>query len=172
MHIVKVAVFVLHLQRKLIFIKNIHNRNAYIITQKQKKMAKRKRKRFKITFHYGDESRNAYANDVFEMRSRFRDSLLRNFKDKVATWKMEDGHQISPQEWQGQCVTLKLRTVRWHLVDSENQVSKAAAIIGAIGGRAGVGKAKRRGDSNYYRNLRLLGTLNKKIKLLKNKKSA
>ena len=79
---------------------------------------------------------------------------------------------MSDYEWYGQCTTLKQRVVKWHLINTENQVSKAAAIIGAIGGRSGVGKAKRRGDSNYYRNLRLLGTLNKKIKLLKNKKSA
>lgn len=132
----------------------------------------KKKHKWKITFKYGDESRNAFANDVYEMRSRFRESLQRNFKDKVATWKMEDGHQISPQEWQGQLVTLKQKIVKWHLLDTENQVSKAAAIIGAIGGRAGVGKAKRRGDSAYYRNLRMLGTLNKKIKLLKKQKSA
>ena len=133
---------------------------------------KRKKQKFKITYTYGEHSKNAFANDVFEMRHRFRDSLQRNFKDKLATWKVEEGHKMSDYEWYGQCTTLKQRVVKWHLINTENQVSKAAAIIGAIGGRSGVGKAKRRGDSNYYRNLRLLGNLNKKIKLLKNKKSA
>ena len=41
--------------------------------------------------------------------------------------------------------------------DREDRVKEAARLLGAIGGTAGRGKKKVRGDSNYYRVLRYKG---------------
>ena len=43
------------------------------------------------------------------------------------------------------------------VIDREDRVKEAARILGAIGGTAGRGKKKVRGDSNYYRVLRYKG---------------
>lgn len=146
------------------------------MTQKQRKKRKTRSKKYKLTLIYNGVKKRSYSDCLFVMRHKFHECLQRNFKDKISTWKVEDGDQISPTEWLGKCVTLKQKWVHWELIDTQDRVSQAAAIIGAIGGRNGKGKAKKRGDSAYYRNLRMLGQLKKEISKLKSidtiKKSA
>ena len=66
-------------------------------------------------------------------------------------------HQITDQIWRGRATGANGEWVWWEIIDTEDQVKKAASLLGAIGGRNGTGKKKCRGDAEYYNLLRLKG---------------
>ena len=78
--------------------------------------------------------------------------------------------QVSNTEWHGKSISVCGKPILIQVIDREDRVKEAARILGAIGGTAGRGKKKVRGDSNYYRVLRYKGIEKQRKKHEKEKK--
>ena len=81
---------------------------------------------------------------------------------------------MSDNEFRGYTIAISGERINYVIIDRKNTIKEAARLLGQIGGQAGTGKKKVRGDSNYYRVLRMKGIEKNKIKegeiVTKNKK--
>lgn len=96
------------------------------------------------------------------MKLRLPDAVYRAFYLQT-TMIMDDLTQISNNEWYGVLNTMCGKRIQYRIIDRKDRIQEAARLLGQIGGQAGRGKKKVRGDSNYYQLLRLKG-LEKRIK--------
>ena len=64
-------------------------------------------------------------------------------------------HQVSDNEYRGYTIAVTGERINYVIIDRKNRIKEAARLLGQIGGQAGIGKKKVRGDSNYYRSLRM-----------------
>lgn len=131
-------------------------------------MAKKRKHRYRLQVTCQGMTKNTFADSIYDLQVFKLPKILKRHWNAHAIWKVQETDQVSPTFWQGRTVTNNYYWVNWQLTDMHNELKSAAAKLGAVGGRNGTGKAKRRGDSAYYRNLRLLGQLKKEIKKLKN----
>ena len=121
-----------------------------------KKYQKKRVNRYKATIRFNGSSINVYGRSIDDLRVKFSEQTKRRFK-VWATLKFSEGDQITSQWWIGSSVTLCNKRVFWDCFDLVGEASNAGAVLGRIGGANGTGKNKRRGDSEYYNKLRLLG---------------
>ena len=73
-------------------------------------------------------------------------------------------HKLNDNEYRGYTIALTGERISYIIIDRKNRIKEAARLLGQIGGQAGTGKKKVRGDSNYYRVLRMKGVEKNKIK--------
>ena len=66
-------------------------------------------------------------------------------------------HKLSDNEFRGYTIAISGERINYVIIDRKNTIKEAARLLGQIGGQAGTGKKKVRGDSNYYRVLRMKG---------------
>ena len=59
----------------------------------------------------------------------------------------------APASGGGLCLTLRKRLRNTFQMDSRRNKNPAAVVLGSLGGRAGIGAVKRRGNADYYREL-------------------
>ena len=90
------------------------------------------------------------------MKLRLPDAVYRAFYLQT-TMIMDDLTQISNNEWYGVLNTMCGKRIQYRIIDRKDRIQEAARLLGQIGGQAGRGKKKVRGDSNYYQLLRLKG---------------
>ena len=90
------------------------------------------------------------------MKLRLPDAVYRAFYLQT-TMIMDDLSQISNSEWYGVLNTMCGKRIQYRIIDRKDRIKEAARLLGQIGGQAGRGKKKVRGDSNYYQLLRLKG---------------
>jgi hypothetical protein len=67
--------------------------------------------------------------------------------------------QVSHNEWDGHIICVTGERIDYTIIDRKDKVKEAARLLGQVGGQAGYGKKKVRGDSNYYRLLRAKRTI-------------
>ena len=67
--------------------------------------------------------------------------------------------QVSNNEWHGHTICATGERINYTIIDRKDKVKEAARLLGQVGGQAGYGKKKVRGDSNYYRLLRAKRTI-------------
>ena len=78
--------------------------------------------------------------------------------------------QLSQNEWHGYTICVTGERINYSIINRRDSIKEAARLLGQIGGQAGRGKKKVRGDSNYYKLLRAKRELKKLIKIRKNLK--
>ena len=99
----------------------------------------------------------AFAVDERELLWAFSKALKRHFKMIGHMNSEKTREEIGTDLWRGWTITACGNRVNWTMGYRGNRVAEAAAIIGGIGGSAGRGQSKVRGDSNYYQLLRMKG---------------
>ena len=108
------------------------------------------------TFVYNGKTKRCFAKDMNRMKIRLPDAVYRAFYLQT-TMIMDDLSQISNSEWYGVLNTMCGKRIQYRIIDRKDRIKEAARLLGQIGGQAGRGKKKVRGDSNYYQLLRLKG---------------
>lgn len=122
-------------------------------------MKKKRRKRvydFVCKLTYQGVTRKCFAHDFREIRYKGYLACKRAFKLNC-NMNLEGVIQISQNEWHGETVSVCGKRIHYVIIDLKDRVREAARLMGQIGGQAGRGKKKVRGDSNYYRALRYKG---------------
>jgi hypothetical protein len=94
------------------------------------------------------------------------EAIRRNFKLKAPVMCSKE-NQSADQIWQGRATSACGAWVWWRIVDTGSRVQEAARLLGSIGGSNGKGAKKRRGNSDYYNNLRLKGLIIRRKNKLK-----
>jgi len=118
------------------------------------------------TFVYNGKTKRCFAKDMTRMKLRLPDSVYRAFYLQT-TMIMDDLSQISNNEWYGVLNTMCGKRIQYRIIDRKDRIKEAARLLGQIGGQAGRGKKKVRGDSNYYQLLRLKGLEKRRKKHVK-----
>jgi len=108
------------------------------------------------TFVYKGKKKKCFARDFEHLKMRLPDAIYRAFY-LHANLVLANFDQISQNEWHGYMMTPEGKRILVTIVDRKDRVQEAARLLGQIGGQAGRGKKKVRGDSNYYRVLRYKG---------------
>jgi len=108
------------------------------------------------TFVYNGKKKKCFARDFTHMKIRLPDAIYRAFY-LHAVLVMDDLMQISNNEWHGYMSSMCGKRITIKIIDRKDRVQEAARLLGQIGGQAGRGKKKVRGDSNYYQLLRMKG---------------
>lgn len=132
----------------------------------------RKKKRLKRVFRY--KVKVKYQTKTFSVFAHNLTNLKINFSTRVKeVLKMDcllmfrDADQITTDWWIGSSVTCCNKRIFWECFDLIGKTSHAGQVLGQIGGSNGTGESKRRGDSEYYNNLRLLGLKKRRENKLK-----
>ena len=87
---------------------------------------------------------------------KITESIWRNFKLKCQV-KCFKENQLSEQIWRGRSTSVCGSWVFWEIIDTQTKLQEAAKLLGSVGGNNGRGAKKRRGNAEYYNNLRLKG---------------
>ena len=122
----------------------------------------RKKKRLKRVFRYkvkvtfGTKTFSVFAHNLTTLKINFSTRVKEVLK-KDCLLMFRDADQITTDWWIGSSVTSCNHRVHWECFDLIGKTSHAGQVLGQIGGSNGTGESKRRGDSNYYNELRKLG---------------
>lgn len=123
------------------------------------------------TLHYKGETRKCFAQDFKDLRYKGYQAIKRAFKLNC-NMNIDDIQQISHNEWHGETISTCGKRISYVIINRRDRIKEAARLLGQIGGQAGTGKKKVRGDSNYYRLLRLKGVEKKQQKIRNNIKKS
>ena len=123
------------------------------------------------TLYYRGMTRKCFGEDIDHLRQRVPLAIQREWKLN-ANMNTDLMHKLSPNEYRGYTIALTGERINYIIIDRKDLVKEAAKLLGQIGGQAGTGKKKVRGDSNYYRVLRMKGVEKKKQKMRENIKNS
>ena len=127
----------------------------------KKRTSKSSEKRFVNNWYceieYRGKVHKAFAKDEREMLWAFAKSTTRHFKMKAHMNSENTKEEIGKDLWRGWTISVCGNRINWIMGFRGNRVREAAATIGSLGGSAGRGQSKVRGDSNYYQLLRMKG---------------
>lgn len=129
---------------------------------KRKRAATRKNN-WKAVITFRGEVKRAYAMSELMLRVRFSECVKRYWGED-ANLNLDQATTLDYKNWYGKTYTLKHETIDYHIIHVADVVRKAAAILGEMGGKAGKGRKKVRGDSEYYRELQRKGVASRKKK--------
>ena len=116
-----------------------------------------------VTLHYNGESRKCFGEDFTHLKTRIPDAVRRKWK-LWCNMGSDNLKQISHNEWHGYTICVTGERINYIIINRRDRIKEAARLLGEIGGQAGRGKKKVRGDSNYYKLLRAKRELKKLIK--------
>ena len=135
-------------------------------------MAKKKKKKYVndwfIEYEYQKNKHKCFGRDEIDVRWAFNQSIHRNYK-LLHGGPRYDHHEVGKDLWTGWILSCCGKRVNYIMGFRGNRVSESAQNIGKLGGMAGTGKSKVRGDSNYYQLLRLKGLEKRRANSEKNK---
>lgn len=119
--------------------------------------ARKKPPRFKCKISYIKDydwsSFHTYADSIIDLKKfKFPQAVWRNIR-KYASITLKDADTLDNIVFFGSSVTRCNHRVHWEITDRGKLGKEAARTLGKMGGKAGVGKSKVRGDSNYYKML-------------------
>ena len=127
----------------------------------KKRISKSSKKRMVNNWYceinYRGKVHKAFAKDEREMLWAFAKSITRHYKMKAHMNSENTKEEIGKDLWRGWTISVCGNRINWVMGFRGNRVAEAAATIGSLGGSAGRGKSKVRGDSNYYQLLRMKG---------------
>ena len=115
------------------------------------------------TLHYAGATRKCFGYSIDHLKQRVPEAIQRQWKLR-ANLNTDFMHQVSDNEYRGYTIAVTGERINYVIIDRKNRIKEAARLLGQIGGQAGTGKKKVRGDSNYYRVLRMKGVEKNKIK--------
>lgn len=125
-----------------------------------KKRKKRWTNDLAVTLRYNGEIRKCFGSSFDHLKERIPMAIHRQWK-LWTNMNIDSLVQISKNEWDGFTIDPHGRKILFTIVDRKDRIKEAARLLGQIGGQAGTGKKKVRGDSNYYRVLRMKGVSKK-----------
>lgn len=134
----------------------------------RKKKRLKKVFRYKVKVTYGAKSFSVFAHSLPMLKINFGDRVKQVLK-MDALLMFRDADQITTDWWIGSSVTACNKRIFWECFDLIGKTSHAGQVLGQIGGSNGTGESKRRGDSEYYNKLRLLGLKKRRENKLKMK---
>lgn len=114
-----------------------------------------------VTLYYRGETRKCFGESIDHLKQRVPEAIQRRWKLR-ANLNTDFMHQLSDNEYRGYTIAVTGERINYIIIDRKNRIKEAAKLLGQIGGQAGTGKKKVRGDSNYYRVLRMKGVEKKK----------
>lgn len=112
------------------------------------------------TISYKGETRKCFAQDFRHLRLKLPEAIHRKWKI-WANMNLDLVSQVSDNEWHGYTLAPTGERFNFTIINRRDRIKEAARLLGQIGGQAGRGKKKVRGDSNYYRLLRAKRELKK-----------
>lgn len=136
----------------------------------RKKKRLKKVFRYKVKVTYGTKTFSVFAHNLSLLKINFGDRVKEVLK-KDALLMFRDADQITSEWWIGSSVTACNKRIFWEVFDLIGKTSHAGQVLGQIGGSNGTGESKKRGDSEYYNNLRLLGLKKRRENRLKIKEN-
>jgi len=68
--------------------------------------------------------------------------------------RFDEAERLDASTWYGKTYTASGKLLEYKVIWKVDLIKQAAARLGALGGAAGRGKSKRRGNSEYYKRLR------------------
>ena len=117
-------------------------------------MKKKYKNNLSCTLHYKSAIRKCFAQDFRHMQLKLPEAVQREWK-LWCNMNIDSLEQISQNEWHGHTICATGERINYSIIDRKDRVAEAARLLGQMGGQAGRGKSKVRGDSNYYRLLRM-----------------
>ena len=115
------------------------------------------------TLYYRGMTRKCFGESIDHLKQRVPEAILRQWKLR-ANLNTDFMHKLSSNEYRGYTIAITGERINYIIIDRRDLIKEAAKLLGQIGGQAGTGKKKVRGDSNYYRVLRMKGVEKNKIK--------
>ena len=132
----------------------------------RKKKRLKKVFRYKVKVKYGTKTFSVFAHNLTGLKINFADRVKQVLK-MDALLMFRDADQITTDWWIGSSVTACNKRIFWECFDLIGKTSHAGQVLGQIGGSNGTGESKRRGNAEYYNNLRLLGLKKRRENKLK-----
>lgn len=114
------------------------------------------------TLYYMGETRKCFGHSIEHLKQRVPEAIQRQWKLNC-NLNTDYLRKLSDNEYRGHTIAVTGQRVDYVIIDRRNKIQEAARLLGQIGGQAGTGKKKVRGDSNYYRILRLKGVEKNKL---------
>jgi hypothetical protein len=114
-----------------------------------------------VTLYYQGETRKCFGEDINHLKHKIPEAIQRQWKLR-ANMNIDGLRKISNNEWHGFTIAITGERINYIIFDRRDLIKEAAKLLGQVGGQAGTGKKKVRGDSNYYRVLRMKGVEKKK----------
>lgn len=111
---------------------------------------------YACTMTYEGVKRKCFGSNWKHLSVQFGMAAFRQFKIHC-NMNLDSIVQVSNNEWYGHTLSAEGKKITWKVIDRKDRIKEAAKLLGQIGGQAGYGKKKVRGDSNYYRVLRQKG---------------
>ena len=115
---------------------------------------------YACTLHYNGETRKCFAQDFNHMKLKLPEAVQRKWK-LWCNMNIDSLEQLSQTEWHGYTICVTGERINYSIINRRDTIKEAARLLGQIGGQAGRGKKKVRGDSNYYKLLRAKRELKK-----------
>ncbi len=123
------------------------------------------------TLYYRGMTRKCFGESIDHLKQRVPEAIQRQWKLR-ANLNTDFIHKLSSNEYRGYTIAITGERINYIIIDRRDLIKEAAKLLGQIGGQAGTGKKKVRGDSNYYRVLRMKGVEKKKELMRKNIKNS
>ncbi len=108
---------------------------------------------WKVIISFEGETRTAFAKHELLLRVKFSEAVKRNAKES-ALMRFDEAERLDASTWYGKTYTSSGKLLEYKVIWRVDLIKQAAARLGALGGAAGRGKSKRRGNSEYYKRLR------------------
>ena len=108
------------------------------------------------TLYYRGMTRKCFGESIDHLKQRVPEAIQRQWKLR-ANLNTDFMHKLSSNEYRGYTIAITGERINYIIIDRRDLIKEAAKLLGQIGGQAGTGKKKVRGDSNYYRVLRMKG---------------
>ena len=110
---------------------------------------------WKVIISFNGETRTAFAKHELLLRVKFSEAVKRHWKES-ALMRFDEAERLDASTWYGKTYTASGKLLEYKVIWKVDLIKQAAARLGALGGAAGRGKSKRRGNSEYYKRLRAM----------------
>ncbi len=124
-----------------------------------------------VEIEVGKKMHKSFAETERDIGWQFTLALKRHFKLNAHMNSEKSREEIGKDLWQGWTISTCGKRINWVMGFRGNRVAEAASIIGGLGGSAGKGASKVRGDSNYYQLLRIKGLEKRRKNSIKGEKT-
>ena len=108
---------------------------------------------WKVIISFEGETRTTFAKHELLLRVKFSEAVKRHWKE-AALMRFDEAERLDASTWYGKTYTSSGKLLEYKVIWRVDLIKQAAARLGALGGAAGRGKSKRRGNSEYYKRLR------------------
>ncbi len=151
--------------------KEISFTQAFMRKNNKKSSKNRFKNNWYVEIEVGKKMHKSFAETERDIAWQFTQALKRHFKLNAHMNSEKSREEIGTDLWQGWTISTCGKRINWVMGFRGNRVAEAASVIGGLGGSAGKGASKVRGDSNYYQLLRIKGLEKRRKNALKSEKT-